>query len=57
MTKDFLEKACKFDAALKDGRFTQKATKTSNYNLRSAILMSKKLGRPLTSAEMNSFSC
>lgn len=43
-----------FGAAMPDGRLTE-ISKGKTYRLREAILLSKRLGRPLTEEEMRQF--
>lgn len=44
----------KFGEAMKDGRLTNPSNRKV-YRLREAILLSKRLGRPLTQEEMKQF--
>lgn len=48
-----IEKMDRFGEAMPDGRLTVSSNKT--YRLREAIMLSKRLGRPLTEAEMSQF--
>lgn len=48
------DKYADFDAPFEDGRMTE-ISDGKIYRLREAILLSKRLGRPLTSKEMQSF--
>ena len=48
-----IEKMDCFGEAMPDGRLTVSSNKT--YRLREAIMLSKRLGRPLTEAEMSQF--
>ena len=55
MTKAFCEKVVLFDETLTDGRVTNSNTLDENFDLRSAILMSKRLGRALNDEELKLF--
>lgn len=48
-----IEKMDRFGEAMPDGRLTVSSNKT--YRLRDAIMLSKRLGRPLTETEMSQF--
>jgi hypothetical protein len=52
--KNSVNRLDEFGAEMKDGRLTQPSDGTI-YNLREAILTSKRLGRPLTIEEMARF--
>ena len=52
--KSFLDKYDKFGEAMSDGRLTAPSD-GKIYRLREAILLSKKLGRPLSQEEMKQF--
>lgn len=53
-TKDDFDDGLRFGEEMADGRLTEKSDSTI-YNLREAILLSKRLGRPLTETEMKDF--
>ena len=52
--KSFMDKYYKFGEAMSDGRLTAPSD-GKIYRLREAILLSKKLGRPLSQEEMKQF--
>lgn len=52
MSKSFIQDAIVIDEALTDGRLTQKSNISEKFNLRAAILLSKRLGRILTNEEI-----
>lgn len=52
--KSIIDKFDKFGEAMSDGRLTTPSD-GKLYRLREAILLSKKLGRPLTAEEMKQF--
>lgn len=53
-TKVAIEKLDHFGEAMPDGRLTE-PSEGKVYRLREAILLSKKLGRPLTKDEMRAY--
>lgn len=53
-TKVAEEKMDRFGEAMPDSRLTASSDK-KNYRLREAIMLSKRLGRPLTDTEMKQF--
>ena len=53
-TTDSMDKYDRFGEAMPDGRLTVSSNNKS-YRLREAILLSKRLGRPLTEDEMKQF--
>lgn len=56
MTKTFLNDVTILDEALEDGRLTQENRSIDDkFNLRAAIIISKRLGRPLTNEELALF--
>lgn len=52
--KETIDKLDRFSKAMKDGRLTTPSNRKV-YRLREAILLSKRLGRPLTQEEMKQF--
>ena len=53
LSEQITENFDQFGEAMQDGRLTVSSDKT--YRIKDAILLSKKLGRPLTEAEMKTF--